>query len=364
MTADTLVGPRIGVVIVMFNSADLIDECLESLFAAGHPGMRVVVVDNNSGDHSCDVVCNWASGDVAYRQRAQSPLPPTETVPKPIPMADVGVDQPFPPKLPLILLRSSVNGGYAYAVNHGLRLLLTDADIDMFWVLNPDCVVPATTPTAIALACADPDFSLMGGRAIYYERPGEIQTDGGQVSRLTGICRSMNCGQNPASTPLPDAASVDYITGASMVASRTFIDAAGLMDDAYFLYYEEVDWAFRRGSLPLRIVPDMLVYHRGGTTIGTGDTTRRASAFANYFNYRNRIWFVRRFLPAAWLFTVGFAMAKALQLVLKGGADEAGAVLAGTFGRTPPDAVRSRIVGPDAQALAFATKRKPGQKAP
>lgn len=362
MTAEATAGSRIGVVIVAFNSADFIDECLESLFAAGHSSLRVVVVDNHSGDKSCDVVRDWASGQIPFQRRAQSPLPPASIVAKPVALTEAAVDDPLPPKAPLTLLRSTFNGGYAYAVNCGLRLLLGDKEIELLWVLNPDCVVPAATPAAIAAAGADGRFSLMGGRAIYYERPDEIQTDGGQVSRITGICRSMNCGLDPQVTSLPNAESVDYITGASMVASRKFIETVGVMDDAYFLYYEEVDWAFRRGQLPLRIVPDMLVYHRGGTTIGTGDTTRRASAFANYFNYRNRIWFVRRFLPAAWIFTVGFALAKALQLVLKGGMGEARAVLAGTFGCPPPAEVRNKIAGFPAQSLAFGVGRNPGRK--
>jgi GT2 family glycosyltransferase len=350
--------PKIGVIVVAFNSDQIIDECLETLFAAGQEGLRVVVVDNHSRDSTCQVVTDWASGQSPFQRRDNCPLPAAGVVPKPVAMRDAAVGDAMPTRAALTLLRSPVNGGYAYAVNLGLQLLLADDEIDLFWVLNPDCVVPSATPAAIAVAGRDANFSLLGGRAIYYERPDEIQTDGGRVSRKTGGCQSVNCGLAPDMTPMPDVASIDYITGASLVASRTFVEAAGLMDDRYFLYYEEVDWAFRRGNLPLRLVPDMIVYHRGGTTIGTGDTTRRASPFANYFNYRNRIWFVRQFLPNARLFTMGFALAKAVQLALKGGFDEAWAILSGTFAWQPPAPVRDRIIGAAAQAYAFGIKSK------
>ena len=82
-----------------------------------------------------------------------------------------------------------------------------------------------------------------------------------------------------------------------MVVSREFLARTGPMVDDYFLYYEEVDWACRRGELPLVLAPDAIVYHHGGTSIGTGQLNERPSGFANYFNYRNRMRFMRRFHP-------------------------------------------------------------------
>ena len=82
-----------------------------------------------------------------------------------------------------------------------------------------------------------------------------------------------------------------------MVVSRDFLARVGPMREDYFLYYEEVDWALRRGDLPLAFAGDAIVYHHGGTSIGTGRLDERPSAFSNYFNYRNRMRFMRRFHP-------------------------------------------------------------------
>jgi GT2 family glycosyltransferase len=166
------------------------------------------------------------------------------------------------------------------------------------------------------------------------------------------VCRSIHAGQAP-DTPLPDARDLDYVTGATMVASRAFLEAAGPMTEDYFLYYEEVDWASRRGRLPIKLVDGAVVYHHGGTAIGSGTAARRASPFANYFNYRNRRLFARRHLSGSGPVVVLYALLKAAQLSLMGARDEARAVLAGAFLRPPPPEVRTRIKDGEARRLAF-----------
>jgi GT2 family glycosyltransferase len=330
----------LGVVIVSYQSQDFIDECLESLFSSHDVRIRVVVVDNCSTDSTCQRIVEWASGEQVYQRRVNSPIAASSIALKPVECFDTNNNFIRSATTPLTLVRSEFNGGYAFAVNLGIQILINDKDIDLFWILNPDCVVPNSTALAIMAAAEQRTFSLLGGRVIYYERPDEIQSDGGLVSRITGRCTSLHAGKRPELTPFPDASRLDYITGASLVASRSFVEAVGLMEEDYFLYYEEVDWAFRRGALPLIASPEMIVYHRGGTTIGSGDTSRRPSPFANYFNYRNRMRFLKRFLPSRAPFAVIHTILKSLQLFWYGATEEAKAALAGTFGRSAPAAVQ------------------------
>lgn len=335
-------GPAIGVAIVTFNSADVIIGCLDSLFASQGAAPRVVVTDNASGDDTVARVREWAAGRAAADPGFR--------------FVELSAGEAAPAAA-LTLLHAGFNGGYAHGVNAGLRLLLSDDALDLFWVLNPDCEVAPDAAVQYLAHGADGCFALMGGRTIYREAPGLIQTDGGQVSRWTGICRSLNAGRVPAEAAMPEVSEVDYLTGANLVASRAFIERAGLMKEDYFLYYEEVDWAFRRGDLPLRLVPDAIVYHHGGTSIGSRTASRRASAFAWYFNTRNRIRFLRRHRPLAVPFGLAHAIAKAGQLLLRGERAEARAVLTGAFGLPPPAQVRARIAPGQAQALAFGSSR-------
>lgn len=327
--------PRMGVAIAAFRSASFIADCLDSLFASDGARLRVVVTDNASDDPTVEVVREWAAArqDLSFAEGAVGEMARAE--------AD------------LTLLRAPVNRGFAYATNRGLELLQANPAIDLFWLLNPDCQVRPDTAARFAAAGADGSFALMGGRTVYLADPGRVQADGGSVSLSTGVCRLINMDRPASEAAAPGAGETDFVTGASCVASRRFVEAAGLLPEDYFLYYEEVDWAQRRGHLPLRIVPQAITMHYGGATIGSGAPGRRASAFANYFNYRNRMRFVRRYAPRRLPIARVYALAKAGQLALLGAGDEARAVLAGTLELAPPDGVRSRL-DPAAQEFAFA----------
>lgn len=333
-------GPAaIGVAIVTFNSADVILGCLDSLFASEGAALRVVVTDNCSGDVTVELIRGWA----ARRAEADGGFS----------FAEADAESGIAPSAALTLLRSEFNGGYAHGVNAGLSLLLRAPELDLFWILNPDCEVTPEAAARYLARGADGDFALMSGRTLYREAPGLIQTDGGRVSRWTGVCSSVHAGCPPAGTAMPDAAGIDFVTGANLVASRAFVERAGLMTEDYFLYYEEVDWAFRRGDLPLRLVEDVIVYHHGGTSIGSGTASRRATAFSWYFNTRNRIRFLRRHRPLAIPVALAHALAKAAQLLLDRSREEAHAVLVGALNLPPPAAVRERIAPGRARALAF-----------
>ena len=223
----------LGVVVVAFNSGDVIGECLESLFASKDVALHVVVVDNKSDDDTLKVVEDWAAGR-PFRRRPEPPPIPIGPAPKPVPVVERAPGDAAADAGMLTLVRSPVNGGFAYAVNLGLKALLARPEIDAFWLLNPDCAAaPDTAARYLADAAAAP-YGLLACRTIYYEHPDMIQTDGGRIDR-TATCRGINIGKSAAATPLPPSESLDYTSGANMVASRAFIEQAGLMEEDDFL---------------------------------------------------------------------------------------------------------------------------------
>ena len=347
----------LGVVIVAFNSGSEAVDCTESLVAAAAAagvGLRVVLVDNASSDDTADRLRDWAAGRVPYEVPGDLPFALTP-VPKPLPLTEGAPGDAPVPDMRLALLGSPVNTGFAGGVNIGLAYLAQCSDISHFWVLNPDSVVPPEAMVALAedLPKAG-DYALTGGRVTYLDPPDMIQIDGGTVSRWTGVTGNLNLGASHAATPPPDAADMDFVMGASMIASRAFYEATGPMREDYFLYYEEVDWAMRRGARPLRFCKGLRIYHRAGTAIGSPTLSRIASPFSLYFKHRGRLRFQRRFhpwrLPVAWAYTLAYAA----RLVLRHRAlPEARAVLAGAFGLRAPQQVRDRL-GPEAAKRAFA----------
>lgn len=336
---------RLGVVVVTFNAADVILDCLESLLTtADAVPLRVVVVDNASTDGTADLVTAWAAGAHPYVPPADLPFP-LSPVTKPLALTD-GSD----PTAALALVRASVNAGFAAGVNIGLAHLARDPTVQRFWVLNPDSLVPPGTARAFATHDPGP-FALMGGRVTYLDPPDRIQIDGGTINRRTGVTGNLNLGRRISDAPAPAARELDFVTGASMVASRAFYDRAGPLPEHYFLYYEEVDWALRRGDLPLALCQAARVYHRAGTAIGSPTFERLASPFSLYFKHRGRMRFLRRHyprnLPLAWAYT----LAKAAQYALKGYRSGAAAIMAGACDAPLPSTVRDRL-GPAAAVRA------------
>lgn len=338
--------PHLGVVVVTFNAADVILDCLESLLAATGVVLQIVIVDNASTDGTVVLLQNWAMGQHPYRTPRDIPF---KLVPclKPIALNDEGAST-SKGRHQVILIEAGINGGFAAGVNRGLSCLARMSEVDRFWVLNPDSVVPPETPAAFAkMPAPEGGFALMGGRVLYLDGTETIQIDGGTINWHTGVTSNINLGRPHATTQPPILTEIEFVTGASLVASREFYHTAGPMKDDYFLYYEEVDWSLRRGPLPLIYCPRGVVYHRAGTAIGSPTLGRPASIFSLYFKHRGRLRFMRRFcrrgLPGAY----AYSLAKATQLLFKGYPAEAWTVLVASLDGPPPKTVLKRL-SPDA----------------
>lgn len=94
---------------------------------------------------------------------------------------------------------------------------------------------------------------------------------------------------------------LDYVSGACLAITPDFLDRAGFMDEGYFLYYEELDWAARiPPHLHIGYAADAIVYHKEGAAIG-GKTKgpSRKSLVADRYAARNRVLFTRRWKPSA-----------------------------------------------------------------
>ena len=325
-----------AVVIVTYNSADVIEDCLDSLRASEGADLRVIVVDNKSPDNSIETVVTWASRNGLV-----------------INDVECGSAQTPKGELPwLTLLRSPLNKGFAGGVNEGLRWALPHKEIDLFWILNPDCMVePQTARAYVDCASRSGEFSLMGGRVVYPQPIGLIQSDGGRIKNW-GACYSVNQGLPEADATPPDPASLDFISGANMVASRRFIETAGMMREDYFLYYEEVDWAARRGALPLAWCKGGRVAHHVGTSIGSGSHGRMASPLSEYFNNRNRMWFVWRHRRGLSPLAFSSSLVRGLKMLLKGEKKAAMGAILGTC-LLPPSRDVADKVAPKAARLAF-----------
>ncbi len=298
-------APRLGVVLVNWNGwADTL-ECLESLLRSPEP-LRIVVVDNASADGSPAQILAWAAGTLAAAARSQEMArfsdPP---VAKPVAIARLSAAEAAasnPGEARLTLIDGGGNLGFAGGNNAGLRHLLRDPAIDYFWLLNNDTVADAAAPTALLTRLdATHNPGMCGTVVRYYHRPDIVQALGGsRFNRFTGNSRGIGEGQ--AATAPYDAALVarqtDFVLGASLAVSRAFLQTVGLMEERYFLYFEEIDWATRAaGRFATSFAHGAVVYHKEGGSIGSSGVAGGRSTTSEYWLMRSRLAFVERFYP-------------------------------------------------------------------
>jgi len=146
--------PSLGVVVVTFNSSDVIFDCLESLLASAGVCLRIVVVDNGSTDGTPALLRDWAAGGArpagAALPFALAPLARPLVLHADVPPPGTGEGHA------VTLIDTGLNTGFAGGVNRGLAVLAAVPGIDRFWVLNPDSAVLPKTARAFASHPAPP----------------------------------------------------------------------------------------------------------------------------------------------------------------------------------------------------------------
>jgi GT2 family glycosyltransferase len=309
--------PRLAVVLVNYKGSSDTLECLESLLRSDLP-LRVAVVDNASGDGSDDRIRDWASGAVGWdspgTELARLTDPPLE---KPIRLRELAAEEAVylaPGEERLVLIRSDENLGFAGGNNLGIRHLLQDPAIEAVWLLNNDTVVEPTAARALLTTIrAEPQSGMFGTVIRYYGSPATVQALGGMTfNPLTGNNAGIH-GNRPFKAPWDGRAAAraaECVLGASLTVTRKFVETVGLMSEAYFLYYEEMDWARRnRGRFAIGLARGAVVYHKHGGSIGSSAKKGGRSPQSEYWLLRARLLFYRRYhpmlLPLIWLLGAG-----------------------------------------------------------
>jgi GT2 family glycosyltransferase len=232
----------------------------------------------------------------------------------------------------LLLIQTGANLGFAGGNNVGIRYALSRGDCDYVWLLNNDTVVePDSLSAMVRMAEADPKLGICGSQLRSYTPPHEIQTLGGRrYSRWSGRTRPLQELTTPQISTVPGAP--DYVEGASMLISRRCLDAVGLPEESYFLYYEELDLAARvRPAFHLGYSPESVVYHKEGASIGSAHVRSNRSALSDFYQARNRIVFSRRYHPWFLPSVLTATALGALQRLMIGRPQNASAIQRGVF---------------------------------
>jgi GT2 family glycosyltransferase len=206
------------------------------------------------------------------------------------------------------LMRLPHNFGYAGAINRCIAWGRQALDPCCYWLLNNDVSLDSQALAHLVAAVRSvADVGLCGSVLLEWEEPHRVQAIGGLVHRALAVgshLREFPAGVNPEQELFYGA---DYPVGASLFATREFIRSVGLMDENYFLYYEEADWAERGRACGFRpaVAIRSLVRHKEGASTGSTSPVRGKSMLSEYYGVVNRLRFTRKFspwlLPVVWL---------------------------------------------------------------
>jgi GT2 family glycosyltransferase len=238
----------LAIVIVNYNVCDLLRDCLKSVYASTGVKFDVCVVDNASSDESADMVS---------REFPQAHL-----------------------------IRNTENTGYAAANNLGLRhfgfssqqsaVSSQQSELPRYaLLLNPDTVVPPDAFTRMIQLMDDhPDFGVSGPKLVRLDGSLDLACRRGfpsvEVSfwRLTKLSRifphSRRFGRYNMTYLDPEqAAEIDSVVGAFMLVRREAIEQAGLLDEIFWMYGEDLDWAYRIKQCGWKVYyyPQVVVTH-------------------------------------------------------------------------------------------------------
>lgn len=273
----------LGIVLVNWNCKQVILHCLESIKMAGYIE-SVIIVDNASDDGSIEEI------------KSQ--------------IAKVKI------------IESKTNLGFAEGNNRGIKYLLENGARYIF-ILNPDTeITKDTIPELIEVMEKDKRIGIVGPKILIptpreshpgFSTPGESEqippparSPYGHLSGVLPIIWS--CGgiidKNRFSGGLignreidkgqyDKVKEVDFISGTAMMVRSEVFEKVGLLENPYFMYYEDVEFCqkAKKAGFKIIFVPSTTVLHKESSSIG------KNSPAQEYYMARNHLLFVERYAP-------------------------------------------------------------------
>ena len=256
--------PSVHAVVLNWRQPDDTVACVRSLESSGYPGLGIIIVDNGSGDGSVETF------------RAAFP------------------------RHEVISLES--NGGYARGNNEGIRHALRRG-AEYVLIVNNDVVAePGFLEPMVRIAEAEERVGVVTCKAYFSDGSGRIYCTGGHLSRLR--CSGAPLSQAETGRIMP----VEYVSGCVLLVKRRVFEDAGLIDETFFMYYEDFEFSRRVGKkFTMMYTPEGVVHHRSGGGSGWSNYTARYL----YYNTRNRLLAFRGDGPPGRIYAAAYSVALA-----------------------------------------------------
>ena len=246
-----MIYPKVYIIILNWNGKEDTIECLESLKHITYSNYEILLVDNGSTDGSVECL----------RERYPG----------------------------LEIIETGVNLGFAEGNNVGMRRAMNEG-ADYVLLLNNDTVVDSEfLGELVKVAEGDERIGIVGPKICYYNDPNKIWGIGGKINLFTGSignCEAGNFDNNFKGNKI-----VDYVSGCALLIKSEIIKKIGLLDQDYFLYFEETDWNIRvnkQGYISV-INCDAWILHKSGASV------KKVKDSNYYYFSRNTLLFLSKY---------------------------------------------------------------------
>ncbi len=263
--------PLVSVISVNYHQDEATCAMLHSLMASTYPKIEAIIVDNDCPEDKSSLYQTYFPG--------------------------------------VKVVNSPTNLGFAGGNNLGLQ----HASGELYFFLNNDTEIAPYAVEALVERLGNANIGAAGSKIRFFEPKERLQYAGfTKVHFLTGRNKTVGLGETDHGQ-YEEALPMPYLYGAAFMVKKEVIEKIGPMPEAFFLYYEEIDWCaqINKAGYQLFYEPKSIVYHKDSLTVGS------VSPVKTYYQVRNRVLFMRRNYskPAFFLFSLYFisiASSKAL----------------------------------------------------
>lgn len=220
--------------------------CLESLQAVDYPNWEVLVVDNGSEDGTVDAVRKASPG--------------------------------------VTVIETGSNLGFTGGNNVGIEAALGRGAAFILLLNNDTVVAPDLLHAFVRTAEQYPDAGVFGAKIYFLNDPKRLWYGGARWSSGALLSfENLGSGVLDNGKDFEEVRDTPWVTGCALFFRPGVVTAVGMLDDRFFLVYEEVDWCFRaqRAGFRCLFVPEAKVWHRVSSSFGG------RSLVYEYFELRN-----------------------------------------------------------------------------
>lgn len=191
------------------------------------------------------------------------------------------------------IINNESNVGFAKGVNQGIELASIDKSITHYFLMNNDLSISFGSFAQLLLTYAKISTCGIVSPVLHHS---DLFDWGGKYSKWSGMVKHKNWPNKPKTLQ-----SVSHVAGAAMLISRQLVDSIGMLDERFFLYYEDLDFCLRALSAgyTIHINPDVVADH--AVSAGSNVASRTKFQWASHFKFVNKHLF-RLAYPTAYLF--------------------------------------------------------------